>query len=301
MGRRQDRQRARFLRDALAPERAMHVVDVGANPFGARPDYQTLLEIDAARLWGFEPNEAAFAELAATGDERRTYLPHAVGQPGPATFYSHRISTLSSLLRFRRAAADYMGKGHWYKREITPVPVDLVALDDIADLPPIDLLKLDVQGAELDVIRGGQFKLADAAAVIPEVAFYQIYEDQPMLRDVDAELHRQGFVLHKILFQKPALLPSSQRKKLHPRRGASQSIDGDAVYIRNLEDPDTVPTGALKYLALAADSVFASYDLCLMCLDILARRAACHPATARRYVALLPEEVLAEPREEARA
>ncbi|WJY20762.1 FkbM family methyltransferase [Fontisubflavum oceani] len=292
--------RTRFLIDSLVLERPMHIVDVGANPFGARPDYDPLLSHGSAQLWGFEPNEKAFAELDSVKDESRTYLPYAVGAPGKARFYSHKISTLSSLYKFRRAAADFMGKGHWYKREITEIEVDLVALDDVDEIPSIDLLKMDVQGAELDVLTGGRTKLTEAIAVIPEVAFYQIYEGQPMLRDVDAELHEQGFVLHKILFQKPALLPSSQRKQLHPRLAASQSIDGDAVYIRNLEDKEAVSTEALKRLALAADTVFKSFDLCLMCLDELVRRDAVERRLPRVYVRKLPEELrIMEPAVEA--
>lgn len=287
----QHKRRAQFLHKALSCARPMQIVDVGANPVGGRPIYQDLLEIGAARLLGFEPNEEAFAALAPVMDEARRYLPHAVGKPGPATFHAHKLSDLSSILKFRKPAADYLGKRHWYDREITEVAVDLVALDTLDDVPAIDVLKLDVQGAELDVIRHGAQKLQNAAVVIPEVAFYEIYEDQPLMRDIDAELHRQGFVLHKILFQKAALLPSSQQHRLH-RRARSQSIDGDAVYIRNLEDREAVPTDTLKALALAADSIFASHDLCLMCLDILAERGEIATQVARRYVSKLPEEMV---------
>lgn len=294
----QHKKRLRFLAMLLGEKRPMQIVDVGANPAGGRAIYEDLLEEEVAQLLGFEPNEEAFAKLAPGMSAARRFLPYAIGKPGPATFFAHSLSDLSSTYPFRKSAADFLGKRHWYTREITPIAVDLVALDDLADVPPIDVLKLDVQGAELDVIHHGARKLSRAAVVIPEVAFYQIYDGQPMLRDIDEELHKQGFVLHRILFQKAALLPSSQQRRLH-RRARSQSIDGDAVYIRNLERPDDVPTETLKNLALAADSIFASYDLCLMCLDLLAARGEVQKNAPARYLRHLPEDMVIDDAREA--
>ncbi len=55
----------------------------------------------------------------------------------------------------------------------------LVDLDGLSD---IDLIKIDVQGAELDVFRGGGKALANALMVITEVEFVELYTGQPLLR-----------------------------------------------------------------------------------------------------------------------
>ncbi|MFQ6548612.1 FkbM family methyltransferase [Aestuariibius sp. 2305UL40-4] len=289
------RRRLRQLARALNLPRPMAVVDVGANPINT-PSYENLLRVGAGRLVGFEPDPAAFEALqkeAANGD--RTYLPYAIGPEGRYVFRAHQINSLSSLFPFRPAAARFMGKMHWIRRRVDEIEMDLHQLDRLEDVPPIDFLKMDAQGAELAILEGGRQKLSKAVAIMPEVAFYRIYDGQPLMRDIDQEMERQGFVLHKILFQKPALLPSSQSKRLHRRRAASQSIDGDAVWIRNMEEPEDLTSDQIKHLALCADSVFESPDLVLMCLDILVARGEVTRKLPSTYVDMLPPEVLADP------
>jgi hypothetical protein len=69
----------------------------------------------------------------------------------------------------------------------------------------------------------------------------------------------------------------------------SQLVDGDAVYIRSLEAPEGWSDDQLGHLALAADSVFGSPDLTLMCLDLLAARGAVPRGAPRRYADRLPD------------
>ncbi|MFC3118041.1 hypothetical protein ACFOHS_06475 [Jhaorihella thermophila] len=78
-------QRIGFLQDALKPERPLRIVDVGANPIN-RPDYQDLLEIGGCEVWGFEPEESAFAALQETAGPGRHYVQRAVGRPGKGSF-----------------------------------------------------------------------------------------------------------------------------------------------------------------------------------------------------------------------
>lgn len=67
------------------------------------------------------------------------------------------------------------------------VTVEVVKLDDYRrekNLPFPDLIKLDVQGYELEVLKGGVECLAAAKAVISEVAFVELYEGQHMFHDI---------------------------------------------------------------------------------------------------------------------
>jgi len=71
-------------------------------------------------------------------------------------------------------------------------------------------------------------------------------------------------------------------------------LDGDAVYIRNIEDTDKLSDRQLKALALAADIVVQSYDLCGYCLDALKARDVLPKNATRQYFKRLPDDVLAE-------
>ena len=93
-----------------------------------------------------------------------------------------------------------------------------------------------------------------------------------MWAEVDQELRRQGFVLHKIMHTKTVRLDQSQKERLKGKGFKSQMLDGDVAYIRNLEDPETVTTAQWKALALVSSAVLESHDLCLYSLDELVRR-----------------------------
>ncbi|SLN17187.1 FkbM family methyltransferase [Pseudooctadecabacter jejudonensis] len=296
---RTNRDRLMFLKETLAPE-DMKILDVGANPINV-PDYQLLIEEGMCHVWGFEPNPRAFAELQKQPRDNATYFPQAVGPEGKGIYYAHEFAVLSSLFKIYKPTADFLGRERWYQKEITEIEMDMVTVDSIPDMPKVDLLKMDLQGGELSVMQGGRTTLSEAMVVIPEVRFIRMYEDEPLWGDLDAELRAQGFQLHKFLTQKALPVKHSQWRQLDRKSVGSQLLDGDAVYIRNIEDIGTVTEHQLKQLAIAAAVVFESYDLTLHCLDELGRRGACDPKAAKQFVAHLPQDVLAAPKTDRQA
>jgi hypothetical protein len=65
-------------------------------------------------------------------------------------------------------------------------------------LPTPDLLKLDVQGYELEVLRGAEATLRQTRAVLCEVSFREFYTGQPLFTEVVAYLGARGFTLHAL-------------------------------------------------------------------------------------------------------
>lgn len=61
------------------------------------------------------------------------------------------------------------------------------------------LLKLDVQGAELEVLRGGEETLKKTEYVILETSLFAAYDNVPLLHDVIAFMAARGFVSYDIL------------------------------------------------------------------------------------------------------
>jgi len=280
--------RVAFLRDQLAPARPLRILDVGANPINT-PAYDLLLTLGGCEVWGFEPQAEAFAALMADPRPGAHYINKAVGAPGKGTFHLHPQSGLGSLFPISKPSASFLSHPGWHRDDIETVEVDLVALDDLDDLPQPDMLKIDIQGGELEVIRNGREKLSQAVCVIPEVRFYRMYEREPLWGKLDVELHDQGFVLHRILFSKPTMVTNSLAGRLQGKVVRSQLIDGDAVYIRNPETPETWSDEQWKQLAIASGTIFGSIDLTIHCLDRLVERGAIGADVVEGFLQFLPE------------
>ena len=281
------RRRVDFLNEVLAPERKLRIADVGANPVN-RPNYADLLELGACEVWGFEPDESAFAELLESPQPGAHYIQQAVGRTGPGKFHCHPVVPLGSIYPIRKESVAYLGHPRWYKPDAPIMDVELRSLDDIDELPRVDVLKMDIQGSELDVIQTGKDKLSEAIAIIPEVRFYRMYEEEPMFGTLDCEMHDQGFALHKFEFTKSKIVGNSQRKKMWYPAFRTQLIDGDAVYIRNPETMSDWTDEQVKNLALASAAVFFSLDLTVYCLDEMVRRKLVDENVPERFLSVLP-------------
>lgn len=279
---------ARFLADVFTMGADLpRVIDVGASPLG-RPAYGRMLAEGRCAVWGFEPQEEQFAALQAQASDRETYFPNAVGTGGKAVLNVYRNPGFTSLFPIREASINYLGRYRPATRLAETVELDTTPLDALSGLPKADLLKIDVQGSERDIIASGRQTLSDAVAIIPEVRFYPLYEGEPGFGELHDELCAQGFRLHKFLDARPVALGTSQTRRLSPETG-SQLVDGDAVYIRPPEAPDSLTIRQLKCLALFATEVFHSIDLALRCLDHLVVREAIPRNTPPQFVERLPK------------
>lgn len=290
MGKDFDRDRLDALVALLAPARGTRVVEVGANPINENP-YAGLLAAGHCEVWGFEPEPRAFARLAQS--ETETYLPHAIGRGGPAILHVTKSASLTSLLRPSPATAAYFQRFASPGTVVEEIAVETRRLDDLDDVPPFDLMKIDVQGGELQVFEGAMTKLSSALAVITEVAFVPLYEDQPLLDDQMRVLRGLGFDLHKFAFLKGFSLRGGLATGLAKTAHDNQLLDGDAVFVRSLRQPDLIGTEALKHMAILADAVIESFDVAARCLDLLIARDAIDAGGAAAYVARLPRQAKA--------
>ena len=75
----------------------------------------------------------------------------------------------------------------------------LRALDALFDERGFDFIKLDVQGYELEVLRGAQRILAGVEAVLLEVSLLKINRGAPILDEVVAFMRERQFVAYEIL------------------------------------------------------------------------------------------------------
>ena len=76
--------------------------------------------------------------------------------------------------------------------------MDVFALDDLfqsLSMPPPGLLKLDVQGMDMDVLNGFTASLKHVDFILLEVALVSLYENQPLFDEMHHQTCKLGYTL----------------------------------------------------------------------------------------------------------
>ena len=274
------------LAEILKLARLTEVVDIGANPIDGDPPYKTMLSEGLCRVTGFEPQEAALAELQNKKGAHERYLPYAVGDGNQHMLNICHASGMTSLFEPDEATLDLFGELKPCGDVIQQVPIQTVLLDGIGEIELLDFLKIDIQGGELAVFQGGRNKLSRAVAIQTEVSFVTLYKGQPALGDIDLELRQQGFIPHCFAAVKnwpisPCVINND------PRQPLNQLLEADMVYVRDFSRPESIEDEQLKHLALIAHACYGSIDLAMRCVMLLEQRGCLPEGSQQAYIASL--------------
>jgi FkbM family methyltransferase len=181
------------------------------------------------RIISFEPNPGLYASLQENFGHRDnvTIIGKAIGsESGKGSFNVLKFSPSSSLLEPSSINRAY----HDSKMDIEEkVDIEITRLDDhFKSTDEIDLLKLDLQGYELEALKGAERILENVKVISTEIEFVPLYEGQPLFGDIDVYLRSKGFRLLNLYD-----LFTQQNGQL---------TAGDAMYIntRYYKDFDTV-------------------------------------------------------------
>lgn len=179
----------------------------------------------AGHIVSFEPVPENFEALlrASTGNPRWSAHRLALGAyDGVATMNVARRADFSSLF----ATASYglhqfAGMSETERSEQVEIArLDRIFHSVVTHVPsPRVFLKMDTQGADLEVFRGAARCLDDVHALQSEIYFREVYEGAPLFGAALAELRAAGFELS-------GLFPVGRTRLL-------QAIDADCVMVRN--------------------------------------------------------------------
>ena len=256
-------------RPSLAPllklDRLIDIVDIGANPIDGDAPYKSILAAGLARVVGFEPNPEGLSKLNAQKGPNETYLPYAVFDGTEQEIKFCHWPGMTSLLEPNTELLGYYhGFPEWGK-VLERRKISTIRLDDVAEIKDIDYLKIDIQGAELEVFRNGVDRLRDCLVIQTEVEFLPMYKGQPLFSEVELFLRSQGFVFHRFVdWQSRTVRPMLLDKNIYAN--LSQAFYGDAVFIKDFTKFDRLDPIALKKLALVLHDVYGSYDIALRAL-----------------------------------
>ncbi|WP_339911454.1 FkbM family methyltransferase [Symmachiella dynata] len=252
-----------ILGDALSE---ISIVDIGAMDVGGDTSFQSLPDRGLAHLVGFEPIEEECEKLNQQSADHLTYLPNFVGDGKVHPFYITQAAMSSSLYEPNLPLLGHFQHLEEYMRVVQTAQVQTRRLDEIAEVGDVDLLKVDVDGAELDVFRGASRVLKDTLVVQTEVHFVPLYKQAPLFADVDSHLREQGFLFHQFEGHagrafKPLMLSNQ------PYRGFGQWLWADAVYVKSFESFGELSVDKLLKLAVILHEVYRSYDMAALALQ----------------------------------
>lgn len=183
----------------------------------AGPDIRVIFEIGAADgrdcvtyaercpnalIHAYEPlpkNFAALEEKAAAVPAIKPTNMAMSDQPGQATFFETALGDASSLFRPQETGSSvdkYIEVETEHQVDVTTLDMECAA----KGVDHIDLLKLDVQGAELSVFTGAARMLSEKriGVIYSEVQFRQLYEGTGLYHDVARFLSDHGYRLHNL-------------------------------------------------------------------------------------------------------
>jgi len=170
------------------------IYDVGAN-IGT----WTLLArsiIPEAEVHAFEPLKAHCCKFLELTRDLSGITLHTVALGNRIAFMDMKVTDFtdaSSLLDLTDSAREVFNL-----RSEGTEQVEVVRLDNYvkeAGLHPPDLIKLDIQGYEVEALLGGEQTVANTSAIIAEVSCIEFYAGQGLFHDVVALLAEKGLFL----------------------------------------------------------------------------------------------------------
>lgn len=184
------------------------IFDIGAHHGESAIYFKKLFP--AATIYSFEPDPQSYSILSSKDISNVSYYNLAISdKDGTQVFYRQEISHTNSLLKINLNSKDSIAitkaatekDVHFLERFNDEAYVDTVQLDSFVkehSITKIDILKIDVQGAERLVLAGGISALAHTRVIVLEISFYDYYEQNTTFLDIETILVPLNFRLFSI-------------------------------------------------------------------------------------------------------
>lgn len=244
------------------------ILEIGAMQIGEQPEpfYYLLDFFPGSQIIGFEVDQALCEKMNSTAKDGVIYYPVALGQRNERRKFYITNHPMCSSLYEPNEPLNSLFNNLEVANLLEQSEIDTKSLDSFVNeygLPAIDFLKIDVQGAELDIFKGGTRTLEDVLAIVCEVEFIPHYYEQPLFGDVCSFLSKHNQMFHKFIglagrALKPIVIDNNPNLP-------SQHIWSDAMFIRHIQILPQLSDQQLLKLSLLAGA-YNSPDLSYFCL-----------------------------------
>ena len=243
-------------------------LEIGALDVGHKEKFHKILEyFPGSEIIGFEVDENTCEKLNSQAKNGIKYFPNALGlKKETRTFYETNAPMCCSLYKPNdRLLRLYNNLEVSYLRKESKIDtIDLDTFIEENSIGIIDFIKIDVEGAELEIFKGGIRTLKDITFIVSEVEFIQHHDNQPLFGEISKFLSQSDFMFHKFLgLAGRTLKPLILNDEPH---FASQHIWSDAVFIRDILKIRNLTSDQLLKLSVFA-SLYESLDLTYFCLN----------------------------------
>jgi len=172
------------------------VIDAGANRGAFTDAFLRLHRPERIVLVEANPDLAMKLQARYESDSRISVVSAALSdRNGEAKFEVNRSEASSSLLPIDPRNSAWFGRDLSVENSISVVTLTLSDLMTRQKLESVDLLKLDLQGAERLVLTGGAAVLDRVSVIYTEVFFEQLYAGAWLFWDTNEFLAGRGFKL----------------------------------------------------------------------------------------------------------
>ena len=210
------------LQRACSASSVQVILDGGASIGDTAPQFRLLFP--EARVYAFEPHSESFKRLSDVARTDPGIIPIRAAlssEEGRAVLHVTSHVLASALTAPTQQGLQY------YPGLIEPSSIEEVDACTIdgwfskTGNERVDILKLDVQGHELHVLRGAVDLLTSSPpqAIHAEVSFVRLYENACLYHEIDAFLRQYGYELYKLY---GLYMPNERRL-----------IQAEALYLRS--------------------------------------------------------------------
>jgi FkbM family methyltransferase len=174
------------------------ILDIGAHKGDVADELSQLYHPDFIAMVEPLPQMAEILRKKSYARNQRVFE-CALGSNAGTAQLNVLASPASSSIFEVTPGCDELFKRPLHTVEVLEVPMR--TLDEIfyeCELSYLDLLKIDVQGYEIEVFRGGRETLNKTHCISVEVSFFEHYRDQPQFIQVYEVLKDAGFELNRL-------------------------------------------------------------------------------------------------------